>query len=102
LNSQFRERDKPTNVLSFSADPLPFEGAEMLLGDIVICAEVVAAEAHEQAKTMLDHLAHMVVHGMLHLYGYDHERDTQSMHEMESLEREILGRFEVGDPYREL
>lgn len=102
LNSQFREKDKPTNVLSFPADPLPVEGMEPLLGDIVICVGVVAGEAVEQSKTMLDHLAHMVVHGMLHLYGYDHERDTQSMYEMETLEREILDRFGVDDPYREL
>jgi probable rRNA maturation factor len=101
LNAQFRGKDKPTNVLSFPVDPLPAAVAESPLGDIVICMDVVADEAEQQAKDLIDHLAHMVVHGMLHLYGYDHERDAQSMLEMENLEREILDRFDVGDPYLE-
>jgi len=102
LNLQYRNKDKPTNVLSFPAEPLPMPDVEEMLGDIVICAGVVACEAREQSKPLLDHLAHMVIHGMLHLYGYDHERDAASMHEMETLEREILERFGVSDPYREI
>jgi probable rRNA maturation factor len=108
LNGRFRGRDKPTNVLSFPFEMLENtnagrpEGMPALLGDIVICLPVVRREAREQDKTFEAHLSHMVVHGMLHLYGYDHERDERSRLEMEELEREILGSLGVEDPYREL
>ncbi len=99
LNNSFRGKDKPTNVLSFPADmDLP---ETTLLGDIVICANVVRDEALEQKKDVADHFAHMVVHGMLHLLGHDHEVDAQAR-AMEALEREILARFDVSDPYREI
>lgn len=105
LNSTYRGKNKATNVLSFPAE-LDEAHAEKLelkpLGDIVICAEVVVDEAIEQKKRLKDHLAHMVVHGMLHLYGYDHERSVAAADEMEEIEREILDRFGVSDPYHEI
>ena len=98
LNAGFRGKDKPTNVLSFPASTLEREigGA---LGDLVICAPVVAAEARAQHKAPAAHWAHMVVHGVLHLHGYDHEssRDARAM---ERLEVEILRAFGYQDPYR--
>ncbi len=97
LNSQFRAKDNPTNVLSF-----PTEDSDFLeydnLGDLVICAPVVEREAKEQGKDVTAHWAHMVVHGMLHLQGYDHETATEAK-EMEKLEVEILGRLGFEDPY---
>lgn len=97
LNHQYRHKDKPTNVLSF-----PFEapeGIDMdLLGDIVICAQVVATEAQEQDKTLESHWAHMVVHGILHLLGHDHIEE-QEAEEMEALERGVLANLGIKDPY---
>lgn len=98
LNRDFRQRDSATNVLSFPADVDLPELA--ILGDIVICAGVVAREAAEQGKRLEDHFAHMVVHGVLHLLGYDHESAAEAA-EMETLEAEILGRFGIEDPYGE-
>jgi len=96
LNLRYRNKDRSTNVLSFPADlDLP-EGR--VWGDIVVCAPVVAAEAAEQGKTPDAHFAHMIVHGVLHLLGYDHQSGADA-DTMESLEREILGRFGIGDPY---
>ena len=98
LNSDYRGKDKPTNVLSFPADLPP--GVELnLLGDIVICAPVVVAEAKEQSKPPVAHWAHMVVHGVLHLQGYDHIEDDQA-EQMEALEIEILQRLGFTDPYQ--
>ena len=102
LNSEFRDQDKPTNVLSFPAGDLaglPDE-AERPLGDIVVCAAVVAAEAEQQGKTRSDHWAHIIVHGTLHLSGFDHESDSDAA-EMESLEIRILGIYGVANPYAE-
>jgi len=102
LNSEFRDQDKPTNVLSFPAGELaglPDE-AERPLGDIVVCAAVVAAEAEQQGKTQSDHWAHMIVHGTLHLSGFDHENDSDAA-AMESLEIQILGNYGVANPYAE-
>jgi len=102
LNSEFRDQDKPTNVLSFPAGDLaglPDE-AERPLGDIVVCAAVVAAEAEQQGKTQSDHWAHMIVHGTLHLSGFDHENDSDAA-AMESLEIQILGNYGVANPYAE-
>lgn len=97
LNHQYRDKDKPTNVLSFPAD-LP-EGVEIdLLGDIVICAAIVEQEAREQHKALKAHWAHMVVHGVLHLLGYDHIEDNEA-EAMEALETEILVRLDYPPPY---
>jgi len=103
LNRHYRGKDYATNVLSFPADAaegvkLP-KGVKMpLLGDLVICAPVVAREAREQGKALNDHYAHLTVHGVLHLLGWDHEneRDAECM---EQLEREILAALGIGDPY---
>lgn len=99
LNHQYRGKDKPTNVLSF-----PFEVPEgvpvTILGDLVVCAEVVAREASEQNKDLYHHWAHMIVHGCLHLLGYDHINDEEA-EIMEQLERDILARLEIADPYLE-
>ena len=114
LNNQYRAKDYPTNVLSF-----PFEMPELfgfeqedsehpeppaaeifsLLGDLVICAPVVAREAEQQGKAVLHHWAHMVVHGTLHLLGYDHINDDEAEH-MEALERQILAKLAIDDPYQ--
>lgn len=98
LNHQYRGKDKATNVLSFPAD-LPPELEIPLLGDLVICAPVVAAEALEQGKTCEAHWAHMAIHGVLHLIGYDHIDDDQA-EAMEALETEILGRLGFKPPYQ--
>ena len=99
LNHDYRGHDKTTNVLSF-----PFEGppgmALPLLGDLVLCHPVVADEAREQTKRLQDHYAHLVVHGMLHLLGYDHIEDAEA-DEMETLECEILTQLSIADPYRQ-
>ena len=103
LNRLYRDKDTPTNVLSFPAgdiEGLPPE-APQLLGDVVICAAVVAAEASEQGKAVADHWAHMVVHGTLHLLGFDHENDAEAT-EMEALETRILASQSVTDPYKAL
>ncbi len=99
LNNAYRGKNKPTNVLSF-----PFEVPEgiplQLLGDLVICADVVSQEASEQNKALFDHWAHMVVHGCLHLIGFDHINDEDA-EEMESLEQKILASMDIADPYRD-
>jgi len=99
LNRRFRGKDRPTNVLSFPAD-LPPELELPLLGDLVVCREVVEAEAAEQGKPAEAHWAHMVVHGTLHLLGYDHET-AEGAEAMEALEAEILSEFGWPDPYQE-
>ncbi len=97
LNKQYRQQDKPTNVLSF-----PFEvptGIELnLLGDLVICAQVVEQETKAQNKASFNHWAHMVIHGCLHLLGYDHINDTDAI-EMETLEVKILAKLSIANPY---
>ena len=98
LNRQWRGKDSATNVLSFPAPPGP--GASLHLGDIAIAYETVAREALEEGKPFAAHLAHMAVHGYLHLSGYDHEDDDEA-EEMEQLEREILTALGVSDPYAE-
>lgn len=97
LNSQFRHQDKPTNVLSFPAE-LPPEIGLLLLGDIAICAPLVEKEASEQGKSLESHWAHLSVHGILHLLGYDHQDETGA-NEMESLEIEILEELGFSNPY---
>jgi len=99
LNSQYRGRDCATNVLSFPA-PRPPPGAPVrALGDLVICARVLRAEARAQAKTLRAHWAHLVVHGTLHLIGYDHERDADARR-MERREIAVLRRLGFANPYR--
>ena len=93
LNRAFRGKDHATNVLTFVYSARP------LAGDIVICAPVVAREAREQGKAIAAHHAHLVVHGLLHLQGYDHERDADAKR-MEVRERRILAALGFGDPYR--
>jgi probable rRNA maturation factor len=97
LNEAWREKNGPTNVLSFPAE-LAEEIQPKLLGDIVICAPVVAREAREQDKTAEAHWAHMVIHGTLHLLGYDHI-DNKDAERMESLEIEILNTLDLDNPY---
>jgi probable rRNA maturation factor len=97
LNSEYRGKDKPTNVLSFPFEMPPGIPLE-LLGDLVICVGVVEQEAQEQAKTTEAHWAHMVIHGCLHLLGYDHIKDDEA-EEMEALERDLLASLGYPDPY---
>ncbi len=99
LNRDYRHIDKPTNVLSFPSD-VPPELNIPLLGDLVICADVVSREAAEQHKPVDAHWAHMTVHGCLHLLGYDHIDDAEAT-EMESLETRILNGLGFADPYAE-
>lgn len=98
LNRTYRGKDKPTNVLSFPASK---EERELCgsLGDLVVCAAVVAEEAREQGKERAAHWAHMVVHGVLHLHGFDHE-SSRDARVMERLEVEIMRAFGYHDPYR--
>jgi probable rRNA maturation factor len=103
LNRTWRGKDKPTNVLSFPADPLPAQqrgpaGEPQPIGDLAICAPVVAREAREQGKRLQAHWAHMVVHGVLHLLGYDHENDRDAA-VMEAREVRILAKFGYSNPY---
>ena len=100
LNREYRQQDKPTNVLSFPAamiEGLPQDQA-LTLGDIVVCASIVRAEAAEQGKSIADHWAHMLVHGTLHLLGYDHMTELEAA-EMEGLESRILIEHGIADPY---
>jgi len=97
LNHTYRSKDKPTNVLSFPFEAPP--GIELpLLGDLIICRQVVEQEAAEQEKALEAHWAHMVIHGSLHLLGYDHIEDEEA-EEMESLETEIMLALGYPDPY---
>ena len=98
LNDEFRGQDRATNVLSFPFDPI--QGVETdLLGDVAICASVVADEARQQGKALQAHWAHMVIHGILHLCGYDHSELPQAR-EMEDLEVRILHQLGYPNPYR--
>ena len=97
LNMQYRNQDKPTNVLSFPAD-LPPELELPDIGDIIICAEIVAQEATAQNKPLKSHWAHMTVHGILHLLGYDHLKDSEAI-VMEALETKILTTLGYTAPY---
>ena len=97
LNLNYRGKDRPTNVLSFPFE-CPDEVELPLLGDLVICRQVVEREAQEQDKPLMAHWAHMVVHGSLHLLGYDHIEDDEA-EEMESLETQIMIGLGFADPY---
>ena len=101
FNLQYRQKDYATNVLSFPAevpDGIPADVAGSVLGDLLICAPVVVGEADRQGKQVLDHWAHLTVHGVLHLLGYDHEHESETAR-MEALEIEILNDLGVSDPY---
>jgi probable rRNA maturation factor len=100
LNSQYRGKAGPTNVLSFAAGDAPPGAREEALpfGDIVVCADVVAREAREQGKPLEAHWAHMVIHGALHLQGFDHERPADAA-AMEARERSLLAGLGFADPY---
>ena len=101
LNGLYRQQDKPTNVLSFPAGDvagMPLD-EPLMLGDIVICATIVNDEATAQGKLLADHWGHMLVHGALHLMGYDHETDAEAA-EMEALEVSLLAVKGITDPYQ--
>lgn len=99
LNAEWRGKDKATNVLSFPAFPVePGDALPPMLGDIVLAAETVRAESALESKSFDHHLTHLVVHGLLHLLGYDHETEDDA-EEMEALERRILARLAIADPY---
>ncbi|QIA20359.1 rRNA maturation RNase YbeY [Mesorhizobium sp. AA22] len=99
LNAGWRGKDKPTNVLSFPAFPLTTGGPlPPMLGDIVLAAETVAREAALEDKPVDNHIIHLVIHGLLHLLGYDHETDAEA-EEMEAVERAALARLAIPDPY---
>ena len=98
LNKNYRDKDKPTNVLSFPIQS-PDEIDVRMLGDIVLCASVIKQEAQQQSKLKLSHWAHMVVHGMLHLQGYDHMEDDEA-EKMEQMEIEILDQLGFPNPYK--
>lgn len=102
LNRDYRDRDKPTNVLSFPTQTPPGLPAEMMaelsLGDLIVCVSVLCDEARQQGKSLSDHCAHLLVHGVLHLLGYDHIEEADA-EDMESRERAILSQLGIADPY---
>ena len=101
LNSRYRGKDHATNVLSFPASSIPVSGPQsMPLGDLVICPQVLRTEAREQNKSLRAHWAHLVVHGALHLIGYDHERSLADARRMERREVNVLRRLGFTNPYR--
>jgi len=97
LNKEYRDKNQVTNVLSFQSD-IPDEVEESILGDVVICIDVVREEALFGNKKFGDHLTHMAVHGILHLLGHDHE-DITSANKMESIEIDFLGKLGISNPY---
>lgn len=115
LNAEYRDTDRPTNVLSFPFEPMPIDTAELLstyvgdtaqldlplLGDIIIAPAVIAAESTAQGKALVEHFAHMTVHGILHLLGYDHIDDAEAQI-MERLEIHILSNLGIANPYEVL
>ena len=100
LNRDWRGFDKPTNVLSFPAADADDEDPGPLLGDVVVAYETTAREAEEEGRRFDDHFAHLLVHGLLHLFGFDHEDDDEA-EEMEALETEILAGLGIADPHAE-
>lgn len=105
LNLTYRNKDKPTNVLSFESqidEHISQAIGSHPLGDLVICVPVVLQEALEQNKTALHHFSHLVVHGMLHLLGYDHETSPEDAEQMEALEIEILSTLNIKNPYADI
>ncbi len=100
LNRDYRHRDRPTNVLSFPYPPPSGIEADFPLGDLVLCAPVIVREARAQGKTLEAHWAHLVIHGTLHLLGYDHINEAEARR-MEALEIRLLTRLGFPDPYRD-
>ena len=98
LNKEYRSKNQVTNVLSFSSD-IPLEIGETILGDVVICVDVVREESVLGGKALSDHLSHMAIHGILHLLGYDHD-DLPSANKMEGIEIEFLKKIGVNNPYQ--
>jgi len=101
LNHDYRAKNSPTNVLSFPFEPpemIPASEFEGLLGDLAICHDLVIEEAQQQNKKVENHWAHLIIHGVLHLLGYDHIDQTEA-EAMEKLEVEILAQFKIADPY---
>lgn len=98
LNAEFRAKDKPTNVLSFPGGDMVMPGAPVHLGDIVLAFGVCRDEAEAQGKSLVNHLTHLVIHGVLHVLGRDHEDDDEA-EAMEAEERSLLARLGVADPY---
>ena len=94
LDRDYRGKDYATNVLSF-----PYESGDLICGDLVLCLPVLEREAQEQGKSLEAHSAHLIVHGMLHLQGYDHETGHDDAAHMEAIEREIMGALGYPDPY---
>jgi probable rRNA maturation factor len=99
LNRRYRRKDRATNVLSFPAAPVAAGALGPLLGDVVLAAETLSREAADEGLAFDDHLTHLIVHGFLHLIGYDHEEDGEA-DVMEGLETAILGDLGIADPYR--
>lgn len=97
LNHEYRDKDKPTNVLSFPFEAPPGIPCD-LLGDLIICQAVVEKEAKEQSKLTHNHWAHLVIHGTLHLLGYDHIENAEAL-EMEAIEILSLAKFQINNPY---
>ena len=98
LNHEYRDKDKPTNVLSFPFEA-PVHVPIPLLGDLIVCKQVVEREAIEQGKTLTSHWAHMIIHGCLHLLGYDHIDDEEA-EEMEGIEKVLMAELGFEDPYK--
>ena len=101
LNRRWRGLDKPTNVLSFPASAQPSPAGPRPLGDLVLAYETVARESQEEGKSLADHVTHLLVHGTLHLLGYDHEVEHEA-EAMEAREVEALARLGIGNPYRDM
>jgi len=101
LNAQWRGKDKPTNVLSFPAPDQPGAEGPRHLGDIALAYETLVRESEEESKALADHFAHLIVHGILHLLGYDHE-DEEEAEDMEALEVKALATLGIADPYRDM
>jgi len=98
LNAQFRDKDRPTNVLSFPGGDMPMPGAPAHLGDIVLAFGICRDEAQAQGKSLANHLTHLVIHGTLHVLGRDHEDEAEA-EAMEAEERTLLASLGVADPY---
>lgn len=101
LNHTYRKKNSPTNVLSFPSEiPIELQKTFRHLGDIILCPEIINQEASEQNKTQKAHWAHMVIHGLLHLQGYDHENEKDAS-EMEALETNLLKKLNIENPYED-
>lgn len=100
LNAQYRGKDKPTNVLSFASEDELLPGMPAVLGDVILSLETICREALEQGKPLRAHTTHMMVHGLLHLLGFDHENDEEA-EEMEALEITLLSDLGLPNPYHE-